>query len=318
MRLSFDRVLVTGGSGFIGSHTVDELLDAGTRTWVADNLSSGSKANLRAHFGDQHFRFVRADVRSSKSMNELAKRVDAIIHLAAIVSPFVSMRRPELTEQVNVYGTLNILNAASRNDVRRVVFASSSSVYGDTGGSRNIDEHTENNPITPYGVSKLAGEKYCRAYSSSFGTSTISLRYFNVYGERQSSNPYSGVIAIFANAALRGRKAAIFGNGKQTRDFIYVRDVARANIAALNIGRPRGEAFNIGTGIPTSINALYTLIARITASNRPPIKKAKRQGDIRNSCANTRQAEKQLKFKAQVHLPDGLKRYMSSLRGFDS
>jgi len=314
MNLTFDRVLVTGGSGFIGSHTVDALIKANIESWVLDNLSTGTRRNLCQHKQNRRLHFVKGSICNVKAVDSLARRVDAIVHLAAVVNPFLSIHHPEVTNNVNVTGTVNLLRAASKHHVQRIVFASSSSVYGEIGKQARIDENTATNPITPYGASKLAGEKYCRAFCVTFGTSAISLRYFNVYGERQRDNPYSGVIAIFANKILRSQKPIIYGDGNQTRDFIHVADVARANLAALANTHGEGEAFNIGTGTPTSINALYALISRIVSKpNVNPVRKPERKGDIRHSCADVRRAERALRFSSTIPLETGLFRLVSSL-----
>jgi UDP-glucose 4-epimerase len=195
------------------------------------------------------------------------------------------------------------------------VFASSSSVYGDTRPRVHVSEVSPTNPITPYGVSKLAGEKYCRAFCATYGISAVSLRYFNVYGPRQTDNPYSGVIAIFANRAVKGQKATIYGDGKQTRDFINVTDVARANLSALAYREGRGEAFNVGTGKATAINELHHMIAELVGKRHlEPLRKPARLGDIRNSCANASVGQKVLKFKAEVPLRIGLSYLVDSIR----
>ena len=312
--MKFDKVLVTGGAGFIGSHTVDALLDREVDTWVFDNLSTGLKGNLSRHKGDRKLHVVRGNVRSFNSLNKITKEVDAIIHLAAIVSPVVSIKNPEVTNAINVQGTLNVLRAAQLNRISRLVFASSSSVYGDA-TSRQIDELTLTNPLNPYGVSKLAGERYCASFYTTYRLDTISLRYFNVYGERQIDNPYSGVIAIFTKAMLDKRETHIDGDGKQTRDFVHVTDVARANLAALNCPHGRGEAFNVGTGNSTSINTLHQLIAdAIGRRDAKPTYRKPRAGDVKDSCANITKAQRSLKFQPRTKLNEGLARLVDWLR----
>ena len=306
MKISYDRILVTGGAGFIGSHTSDALLDAAVETWVLDNLSTGSLQNLSRWKYEKRLHLVRGEITDFRLLSKLAKQVDGIIHLAAQVSPYVSMTNPESTNSVNVDGTLNVLRVAKKEGVQKIVYASSSSVYGELQRKR-MKEDYPTTPITPYGVSKLAGEKYCQAFARALDLSTVSLRYFNVFGIRQSSNPYSGVIAIFAKALSDGRSPIIYGNGRQTRDFINVVDVVKANLLALQSHKGIGEIFNIGTGNPTSINQLYSLIARI--SNKKgihPIHKEKRPGDITISCADILKARRILKFKPQVTLENGL------------
>jgi UDP-glucose 4-epimerase len=311
--MRYDRVLVTGGAGFIGSHTVEALLASGVKTWVLDDLSSGNLRNLSFCKHTRQLRFTRGSITNFKTVRTVARKVDAIIHLAAQISPFVSMKYPETTNTVNVDGTLNILRAAVREKTQKVVFASSSSVYGEV-VSRRVNEKLPTNPITPYGVSKLAAEKYCGAFFRGYGLSTISLRYFNVYGERQSSNPYSGVIAIFARALLDRRRPIIFGDGYQTRDFVHVSDVARANVRALQSSVGKGQALNIGTGKPTTIVHLFDVLRNITQRKEiTPIFRKKRAGDIRDSCANMSLTNSFLRFHSYVDLRNGLGRLIQSM-----
>jgi UDP-glucose 4-epimerase len=304
--LKYDRVLVTGGAGFIGSHTVDALLEQGVQTWVLDDLSSGSLSNLKRWRRCREFRFTQGSVVNRRIVEAHARRVDAIVHLAAVVSPYISVHNPDRVNEVNVTGTLNVLTAGIKHDVNRIVFASSSSVYGNQGSGR-MRETAPRRPITPYGVSKLAGEEYCRVFHNSHGLPTISLRYFNVYGERQSSNPYSGVIAIFAKQLANRRRPIIYGNGSQTRDFVHVSDVARANLLALQSSRGLGEAFNIGTGRAISILQLHQMLSELVGrTHLKPIFRAHRPGDIRNSCADMRSTERILRFRTEVELRNGL------------
>ena len=303
----FDHVLVTGGAGFIGSHTVDALLNEEAKVWILDDLSSGSLRNIRHLRKDRRCRFRRGSITNYRLVEFLARKVDAIIHLAAIVSPSVSVKKPELANEVNVAGTLNVLRAALKNGVKRVVCASSSSVYG----NQTILPITEVNPlqpISPYGVTKLAGEKYCGAFYQTFGLETICSRYFNVYGSRQSANPYSGVISIFANKLRKGQPPQIFGDGEQTRDFIHVSDVVRANLTGLQTSRGIGEAFNVGTGQPTSINTLASILADLYERNGiAPNHLDPRRGDIKDSYADTTRAKETLGFQSKVELRHGLK-----------
>ena len=317
MRTSYDKVLVTGGCGFIGSHTVAELLTAGYETWVLDDLSTGTKANLAAIRDNQRLHFIKGSVSNMKTIDVMTKKVDAVVHLAAVISPFLSVQTPEITHRVNVTGTVNLLDACRRNGVKHVVFASSSSVYGNTQGVRRIKERQPTNPLTPYGASKLAGEKYCEAFCSTYGVGSVSLRYFNVYGERQSDNPYSGVIAIFAKKLMKGEKVTIFGSGKQTRDFVNVRDVAEANLRALEF-QGKGHAFNIGTGVSTSINQLYSLLAQtLQIRHVTPKRTAPRAGDIEHSCADTSMAKRFLGFRTRFELKQGLEDLVNWLKSIE-
>ena len=304
--MSYDKVLVTGGAGFIGSHTVDALLEEGSKVWVLDNLSTGTVRNLRRWKNDPKFHLRKNSVTRYGVVDSLVGKVDAVVHLAAIVSPFLSVRKPERVNEVNVSGTLNILRAAVKRKIKRIVFASSSSVYGNQ-TALPISESNPLEPITPYGASKLSAEKYCGTFHQSYGLSTISVRYFNVYGERQSANPYSGVIAIFANRLSKGQRPTIYGDGEQTRDFIHVSDVVKANLQALETERGIGEAFNIGTGRATSIKQLSALLADLMG--KPSIllvRSEERRGDIKHSYANIGKARNLLRFKPNVELKQGL------------
>jgi nucleoside-diphosphate-sugar epimerase len=208
--------------------------------------------------------------------------------------------------EVNVSGTLNVLAAALRDRVQRILFASSAAVYGNTGFGR-VKEEAPQNPINSYGASKLAAEKYCQAFHGSFSLETVCLRYFNVYGQRQSSTPYSGVVAIFVDRLSRNLRPVIYGDGSQTRDFIHVSDVVNANLLALKTKKGAGESFNIGTGRPTNIIKLYRTLARLTGKPRlTPIFRPSRRGDIRHSCANTTKALSHLGFQAKIGLKEGL------------
>jgi nucleoside-diphosphate-sugar epimerase len=304
--LSYDKVLVTGGAGFIGSHTVDALLEEGSQVWVLDNLSTGTIRNLRRWKNNRKLHFRRNTVTRYNVVDSLVGKVEAVVHLAAIVSPSLSVKKPDIVNEANVFGTLNVLRAAVKLKVKRIVFASSSSVYGNQ-TTLPISESNPLEPITPYGASKLSAEKYCGAFYRTYGLSTVSLRYFNVYGERQSANPYSGVIAIFANRLSRGQQPTIYGDGEQTRDFIHVSDVVRANLQALETERGTGEAFNIGTGRATSIKQLFALLAELMGkSDVLPVQSDERRGDIKHSYANATKAKDVLGFQAKIELKSGV------------
>ena len=310
--MAYDSVLVTGGAGFIGSHTVDALLNEGYSTWVLDDLSTGSLRNLRRLKSERKFHFRRGSTLQPKLVESIARKVDAIIHLAAIISPYYSVKKPKIVNSVNVTGTINVLNAAVQERIQKLVFASSSSVYGNQ-TLLPIVEDSSLHPFTPYGASKLAGEKYCEAYFRTYGLKTIALRYFNVYGARQSANPYSGVIAIFAKKLKAGLCPTIFGDGKQTRDFVHVSDVVRANLQALASAKGIGEAFNVGTGHPTTVNELSSLLAGLC--RRPeltPRHLPDREGDIRDSYSNMTKANAILSFQPKTGLKQGLQALLHS------
>ncbi len=310
--MDYDTVLVTGGAGFIGSHTVDSLLSEGAEVWVLDDLSTGSIRNLRAWKNNPKLHLKKGSTVQYKALELLIRKVDAIVHLAAAISPYLSVKKPELVTMVNVSGTLNVLRASVKSKIERLVFASSSSAYGNQ-TVLPISEDNPLRPITPYGASKVSGEKYCEACFQTYGLSTISLRYFNVYGERQSTNPYSGVIAIFANHLSKGLRPSIFGDGEQTRDFIHVSDVVKANLQALGTSKGTGEVFNVGTGRATSINQLFSVMAELVGRlDISPIHAPSRPGDIQHSYANMSRTKDVLGFQPKLELGQGLKMLIES------
>jgi UDP-glucose 4-epimerase len=303
--MAYDNVLVTGGAGFIGSHTVDALLARGAKVWVMDDLSTGALLNLKAWKHDSKLHFTKASVTNRRTVDSLVRKVDAIMHLAAVVSPRVSMLRPELTARVNVKGTLNLLQAAVASGVHRFVYASSAAVYGNS-ERVPVPENAPLQPMSPYGASKLAAEKYCDVYCRTHGLETVSLRYFNVYGARQGSNPYSGVIAIFASKLRKGQRPIIYGDGNQTRDFIHVSDVIQANLLALEAKTRAGEVVNIGTGQQTTVRELFDLMAQLINPSTRPVLGPSRPGDIYRSCADISKAKNLLGFQPKISIRSGL------------
>jgi UDP-glucose 4-epimerase len=303
------RVLVTGGAGFVGSHTVDRFLAEGFEIVVLDDLRSGRLENISRHFGEKSFRFVRGDVRDSGLVKDLVSDVDAVVHLAALISVPESIKDPVLTNDVNVNGTLNLLKASVDSDIRRFIYASSCAVYGNV-ESLPIKEDCPARPESPYGVSKLVAENYVRTYHEDFGIETVCLRYFNVYGPRQVYSDYSGVITQFLSRLARNLPLVIFGDGEQTRDFVYVQDIVEANVLALKCERAgaAGEIFNIGTGVATSVNQLANALLEVTNKTRLKIMHSEaREGDIRHSVADISKAREKLDYNPRVSLQDGLK-----------
>jgi len=316
------RVLVTGGAGFIGSHLVDRLLSIKevNEVTVLDDLSSGKVENLTASMKDKRLRLIRGDVRSEELVEELVKNVDYIFHEAAIVNVELSLKRPREVNSVNVGGTLNILWAALNNErIKRIVYASSCAVYGDP-ERMPIDEECRTRPISPYGVSKLAAELYMEAFYKDYGLPTVSLRYFNVYGPRQEASPYSGVISIFMYKALRGEPLTIFGDGEQTRDFVFVGDVVEANILAATNERAIGEVFNIGSGTEITIKELAKKIVKVSGNRNVRIVYAPpRKGDIKRSLANIEKAERVLGYTPHINMEKNLMKvldYMKKLEDY--
>ena len=311
--MDFDRILVTGGAGFVGSHTVDAILSEGALAWVLDDLSTGSLNNLRTWRNNRKFRFRRGSILQPKLVESLTRKVDAVIHLAALLTTDCSLNKSRAVNATNVTGTLNVLTAAAKENIGRLVFASSAAIYGNQ-VLLPITEDNPLHPISPYGASKLAGEKYCEAFAQTYGLGTIALRYFNVYGERQRVTPYSGVIAIFADTLRKGRIPTLHGDGIQTRDFIHVSDVVRANLQALKTDVGIGDAFNVGTGTPTTISQLLSVLTELTDKTTIlPTHSAARAGDIRDSYASVSKATKTWGFRPTVKLKTGLKMMLGSI-----
>jgi len=289
------NILVTGTAGFIASHIVEELLKDDNNTIIGiDNLYSGTKENLefiRLQDKNNKFKFIESDIRNFKQINEIIKdnNITQVYHLAAIVSVQESIQNPLLSNEVNVKGTLNILEASRKNDVKKVVFSSSAAVYGDE-PTQPKNESSTPKPISPYGCEKLMGEQYMKLYSELYCIETVCLRYFNVYGQRQSAtSDYSGVISIFDNKFKNNERVNIYGNGEQYRDFVNVKDVVNANIKAMNTSSISGEVFCVGTSEKTSINDLFSILNVKYDKDSEPNFLDERDGDIKESiCDNSK------------------------------
>ena len=310
---SMHRVLVTGGAGFIGSKLIPLLLDANNSVTIFDNLSSGKMENLSKVRAHPNFKFIQGDIRDPQSLSDALQYVDAVIHLAAVIDVSASVVDPISTNEINVVGTLNVLQAAKNKGVKKLVFASSTAVYGDT-KALPVKEDTILKPISPYAASKAAGEAYCSAYANCYDLETVALRFFNVYGPRNENSPYSGVITKFLRKAVNNEPLTIEGDGKQTRDFIHVSDIARAIMAALESSRLRGEVFNVCTGFPTSVNQLAETIKEVTRRKLQVMHNSPRIGDIRNSYGDSTNATRQLGFRANVTLSNGLEMLFNELQ----
>jgi len=305
MKLKFNRALVTGGAGFIGSHLVDALVSGDCDVTVLDNLSTGHLSNLR-HI-ESRITFYEGDIRNQEILIKVSKDCDIIFHQAAVVSVPQTVDNPLDSAMVNDMGTLYVLEAARQNNVKRVVLASSCAIYGD---DPEIPRHEEMRPKpqSPYAVQKLTGEFYARLYFELYGLETVSLRYFNVYGSRQDpSSPYSGVISIFMTKASARKTPLIYGDGNQYRDFIFVKDVVKANLLAANGSEAKGKIFNIGTGRYIRVNELWEKISQLAGHNIKPKYDQGRPGDILESVANIDYAKKTLGFKPEYSFEKGLK-----------
>ncbi|MDI6884654.1 MAG: SDR family oxidoreductase [Hadesarchaea archaeon] len=306
------RVLVTGGAGFIGSHVVDGLVDKGHAVTVLDNLSSGSRENLRAHLANPDFRLIKGDIRDGKAVKKSLSGVDAVVHEAALVSVPRSIREPRLAHEVNVEGTLSLLRASKQAGVERFVYASTCAIYGES-NRLPITEDAPLKPNSPYASSKLAAEENCRTFSAIEGLPTVSLRYFNVYGPRQSAGEYAGVMVKFIQRLRNDQPPIIYGDGKQTRDFVYVSDVVEATLLALEREGVAGKVINIGTGKETSINKLCELFLKLTGKTHlKHLHRAPRPGDISRSQADTSKARKLLGFEPKVSLEEGVKKMLKN------
>ncbi|MEM3641846.1 MAG: SDR family oxidoreductase [Candidatus Bathyarchaeia archaeon] len=307
------RALVTGGAGFIGSHITDELIEMGCEVFVVDNMFTGKLENIKHLADNRLFHFIKGDVRDLDFAKKAVKNAEAdvVFHQAALVSVSRSIEDPQFTNEVNVGGTLNLLLACLDSNVDYFIYASSSSVYGET-GKLPKDELQPSNPISPYGVSKMAAENYVRVFHEVYGLNTVSLRYFNVYGPRQTYGPYSGVISIFVNRLLRNEPPIIYGDGEQMRDFTYVKDVAKANLLAMNNKRAVGEVFNVATGKPTTIKRLAEILLEITGKKHlNPIYAEPRPGDIKQSYADISKAKEILRYFPEVSLEEGLRKFVN-------
>ena len=304
MKLPFKSALVTGGAGFIGSHLVEALVSAGCKVAVYDDLSSGNTANLK-HLEGQ-FSFFQADIRDRPKLETALEGCEVVFHLAAIVSVPQTVENPIHSADVNEMGTLSVLDASRQAEVKRVVFSSSCAVYGDDPRLPKR-ENMAPKPLSPYAAQKLAAEYYAKVFNDLYGLETAVLRYFNVYGPRQDpSSPYSGVISIFMTKALLNEAAVIYGDGNQSRDFIYVEDVVKANLLAAIAKNVSGQVLNIGSGQSVRINDLWQAICALSGRRSDPQYASRRPGDIVASLAGMERAKELLGFECEASFQKGL------------
>ena len=302
-------ILVTGGAGFIGSHTVDALVARGSDVAVLDNLSSGKRANL-----NPRARFYHADLREPAALAAVIAREqpEAIFHLAAQMDVRRSVADPAFDAQVNLVGMLNLMEAARGHNLKRIVFSSTGgAIYGEQ-GQFPCDESHPCHPLSPYGVAKLASEHYLYFYHAEYGVEFTALRYANVYGPRQDPHGEAGVVAIFCNRLLAGQPCTIYGDGGQTRDYVYVGDVVRANLAALDRGI--SGSFNIGTGVETDVNQLYAMVAAMAGSGAAARYAPARPGEQRRSVIDAGRARRELGWEPQATLAVGLRETLEYFR----
>ena len=311
------RYLVTGGAGFIGSNLTEALVKLGEEVVVLDNLSTGKLSNIEPFLKNDGITFIEGTITDPETCAEACRGVDYILHQAAFVSVPGSVEDPKTTHETNVTGTVNLFNAARDAGVRRIVWASSTAVYGDSDVLPNV-ETMPLCPLSPYAASKAAGEMYARAFSEAYGMSIIGLRYYNVFGKRQNpSSAYAAVIPLFVSGLLKGEQVTIFGDGEQTRDFVFIENVVRANIKAATQSGPEasGHSFNIGCGKSISINKLYEIIASELHSDVKPVYAHPRPGDVRDSVADISAAKEAFGYEPEIDVEKGLKKSIEWYRG---
>ena len=301
-------VLVTGGAGFIGSHLTEALLQEGHSVRVLDDFSTGRRENLI--FGKEYpsLKIIEGDIRNLAVCQKAMKGIEHVFHQAALPSVQRSVEDPLGSNAVNAGGTLNILFAAREETVKRVIYASSSSIYGDTPTLPKLEEMPAN-PLSPYALQKYIGEQYCRLFYQLYGLETVSLRYFNIFGPKQDpASVYSSVIPRFIDALLKGHPPLIFGDGEQSRDFTYIDNVVRANLLAMSAEHLQGEAINIACGKRVSLNQLLNILKEIVGSKVSPVHEEPRKGDVKHSLADINKGKRLLNYDPQVGIEMGLKK----------
>ena len=297
--------LVTGGAGFIGSNIVEELVRRGQKVRVLDSFITGKRENLKPFLG--RIGIIEGDIRDKNALRKALEGIDYVIHQAALRSVPKSVDDPFTTNDINVFGTLNLLMEAKKRGVKRLVYASSSSVYGDARSFPQRETDTVS-PISPYGVSKLAAENYCVTFAKTYGLETVSLRYFNVFGPRQNpESKYSAVIPAFLFAIMEGKSPVVEWDGKQSRDFTYVGNVVEANLRACAVKGISGEVLNIACGTTTSVNAIVNELNKILGTKIKAKYAPKRQGDVRKTYASVSRMRNILGIKKVIGFEEGLR-----------
>ncbi len=302
------KFLITGGAGFIGSNLAEYLVNEGYQVRVLDNLATGRIENIKELFDKPNFEFLEGDIRSLEDCQKACVGIDYVLHQAALGSVPRSIKDPKTTNDVNITGTLNMLIAARDHQVKRFVYASSSSVYGDEVNLPKVEEHI-GKPLSPYAITKLVNELYAKNFYDLYGLPTIGLRYFNVFGRRQDPRSiYAAVIPNFVKELKKGKSPVIYGDGSQSRDFTYIDNVIEANIkACLAKEEANGEVFNIAYGRQVTINDLYKTITTLMGLDVEPIYEKERPGDIKHSLADISKARKLLNYNPQYSFDDGIK-----------
>ena len=309
--MSKNRAIVTGGAGFIGSHLAEKLLTRGYQVIILDDLSTGKRGNILPILTQGDIQFIEGSVTDLPLLNKLFQNVSYVFHLAAIPSVPRSIEDPQATHEANTTGTLNVLLAARDNGVKKVIYASSCAVYGDT-ATLPIREDMSPNPQSPYAVTKLAGEYYCQVFHQVYGLPTVCFRYFNVYGPRQDpGSQYAAVIPAFIQKVLDKRPSIIFGDGEQTRDFTFIKDVVDVNILAAESDAT--GVCNIGRGERVSINRLAELVIKLVGNSVEPVHQEPKPGDIRHSLADISRA-RQFGYNPKYNLEEGLRETIRVMR----
>lgn len=301
------KILVTGGAGFIGSHLVDKLLEDGHNVKVLDNLHTGDIENVKRHNDSSSFQFLEGDVRNRKVIREAVQGVQAVFHEAAITSVPASVENPDLTREVNLEGTENLLDESLSEGVEKFIFASTCAIYGEA-EKLPISENSKTKPDSPYAESKLKAENKVKNIQEKNGLDTVIFRYFNVYGPRQKGGRYAGVINKFLERLTNNQPPIIYGDGEQTRDFIYIKDIVKANMLGLEKKEISGEEFNVGTGKAVTINRLCNILLDLMGKTElEPVYRETRPGDIRHSMADLSKVSKDLGFRPEFSLEEGLR-----------
>lgn len=306
------KYMVTGGAGFIGSNIVEGLLESGEQVVVLDDLSTGTEENIHDFRND--IEFVKGDIRDVSTVADALKGVSRVIHQAALASVPRSIKNPVLVNDVNIGGTVVMLEESRKAGVDIFVYAASSSAYGET-DSLPKREDIPPQPLSPYAVSKLTGEYYCSVYARTYGLPTLSLRYFNVFGQRQDPHSqYAAVIPIFVSHLLRNERPTIYGDGEQSRDFTHVANVVRANLQAAECSRANGQVVNVACGESYTVNQLFNRLKELIGSDVTPIYEEPRRGDVKHSLADISTARELLGFDVSVSFEEGLERTVAWYR----
>ena len=314
-RKKMSKVLVTGGAGFIGSNLTEALLQRGHSVRVLDDFSTGKRENLTFEKAYPSLEIIEGDLRDLSSCRKVVQGMEYVFHQGALPSVQRSVEDPETSHAVNAGGTLNILLASREKGVKRVMYAASSSVYGDT---PTLPKHEEMppNPLSPYALQKYIGEQYCRLFYQLYGLETVSLRYFNIFGPKQDPNSlYSAVIPKFIDALLQGSSPTIYGDGEQSRDFTFIENVVQANLLAMSAASLHGEAINIACGKRISLNQLLSVLKEILGSKQSPRYQEVRKGDVKHSLADIRRGKEIINYEPNVGIEAGLRKTVDFFKG---